>query len=59
MTYNSGINENVRYRVILYDDEGEIIEDTKIIGQDNAYNYGESRALALGMQKTDFIVKVN
>ena len=39
--YNSGINENVHYRVIIYDKNDEIIEDIHIIGQDNAYNYGK------------------
>ena len=56
--YNSGINEDVRYRVILRDEHGEIIEDTMVIGQDNAYNYGEKRAIELGKRKTDFTVKV-
>ena len=56
--FNSGINKDIRYRVILYDDHGEVIEDTTIIGQDNAYNYGEQRALELGKRKTDFTVKV-
>ncbi len=56
--FNSGINEDIRYRVILYNEHGEIIEDTIIIGQDNAYNYGEKRALELGKRKTDFTVKV-
>ena len=56
--FNSGINKDIHYRVILYDDYGEIIEDTEIIGQDNAYNYGEKRALELGKRKTDFTVKV-
>lgn len=56
--FNSGINKDIHYRVILYDDRGEIIEDTEIIGQDNAYNYGEKRALELGKRKTDFTVKV-
>lgn len=56
--YNSGINQEVEYRVLLYDDHGEILEDTDIKGQDNAYNYGEARALELGKRKTDFIVKV-
>ena len=56
--FNSGINKDIHYRVILYDDHGEIIEDTEIIGQDNAYNYGEKRALELGRRKTDFTVKV-
>ena len=57
--YNSKINEDIHYRVILYDKNGEeIIEDTIIIGQDNAYNYGEKRALELGYRKTDFKVKV-
>lgn len=56
--FNSGMNKDIRYRVILYDDHGEIIEDTIIIGQDNAYNYGEKRALELGKRKTDFTVKV-
>ena len=56
--YNSGINEDTMYRVLLYDDHGEIIEDTNIKGQDNAYNYGEKRALELGKRKTDFTVKV-
>jgi len=56
--FNSGINKDIHYRVILYDDHGEIIEDTEIIGQDNAYNYGEKRALELGKRKTDFTVKV-
>lgn len=41
--FNSGINKDIHYRVILYDDYGEIIEDTTIIGQDNAYNYGEKK----------------
>jgi hypothetical protein len=57
--YNSGINEDIRYRVILYNEHGEIIEDTMVIGQDNAYNYGEKRAIELGMRKTDFNVKVD
>ena len=56
--FNSGINKDIHYRVILYDDHGEIIEDTTIIGQDNAYNYGEKKALELGKRKTDFTVKV-
>ena len=56
--FNSGINKDIHYRVILYDDHGEIIEDTEIIGQDNAYNYGKKRALELGKRKTDFTVKV-
>ena len=56
--YKSGINEDVHYRVIIYDEHGEIIEDTHIVGQDNAYNYGEKRAVELGMRKTDFTVKV-
>lgn len=57
--YNSKINKDIHYRVILYDKNGEeIIEDTIIIGQDNAYNYGEKRALELGYRKTDFKVKV-
>lgn len=56
--FNSGINEDIHYRVILYGDHGEIIEDTTIIGQDNAYNYGEKRTLELGKRKTDFTVKV-
>ena len=56
--FNSGINEDIHYRVILYNEQGEIIEDTIIIGQDNAYNYGEKRALELGKRRTDFTVKV-
>ena len=57
--FNSGINKDIHYRVILYNNHGEVIEDTEIIGQDNAYNYGEKRALELGKRKTDFTVKVN
>ena len=56
--YNSGINEDIHYRVILRDEYGEIIEDTMVVGQDNAYNYGEKRAIELGKRKTDFTVKV-
>ena len=56
--FNSGINKDIHYRVILYNEHGEIIEDTIIIGQDNAYNYGEKRALELGKRKIDFTVKV-
>lgn len=55
--YNSGINENVHYRVIIYDKNDEIIEDIHIIGQDNAYNYGEKRIIELGKQSY-FHVKV-
>ena len=44
--FNSGINKDIHYRVILYDDHGEVIEDTTIIGQDNAYNYGEKSSVA-------------
>ena len=29
--FNSGINKDIHYRVILYDDHGEIIEDTEIM----------------------------
>lgn len=57
--YNSGNNEDTRYRVIFRDEYGEVIEDTMIIGQDNAYNYGEKRAVELGKRKTDFTVKVD
>lgn len=55
--YNSGINENVYYRVIIYDKNDEIIEDTHITGQDNAYNYGEKRIIELDEQSY-FHVKV-
>ena len=30
--YNSGLNKDIMYRVLLYDDHGEIIEDTNIKG---------------------------
>ena len=56
--YNSGINTTIKYRVLLYDEHGEIIVDEEVIGQDNAYNFGEKKALELGMRKTDFKVKV-
>lgn len=55
--YNSGINETTNYRVIIYDNNDEIIEDIHIIGQDNAYNYGEKRIIELNNQAY-FKVKV-
>ena len=55
--YNSGINETTNYRVIIYDNNDEIIEDIHINGQDNAYNYGEKRIIELNNQAY-FKVKV-
>ncbi|MBR4589643.1 MAG: hypothetical protein IKO36_03175 [Bacteroidaceae bacterium] len=54
--YNSGINKDTRYFVLIYEN-GEIIEEHVIIGQDNAYNYGESRVKELGYG--DYKVKVD
>ena len=45
--YNTDINKETKYFVYIYHN-GEIIEEKCIVGQDNAYNYGEKRIEELG-----------
>ena len=59
MKHNTGLNKEVKYRVLIYNEHGEIIEDTDIVGQDNAYNYGEKRTEELGLKNTSYKVKVD